>query len=79
LKRHLLVDLEPTALRITRWKESFPQYRPHHIAHVEHLENLIAQSMPQVHLAGASFRGIGVPSCVQQGVATAQKMIASFV
>ena len=79
LKRHLLVDLEPTALRITRWKESFPQYRPHHVAHVEHLENHLAQSMPQVHLAGASFRGIGVPSCVQQGVATAQKMIASFV
>ena len=78
LKRHLLVDLEPTALRITRWKESFPQYRPHHVAHVEHLENHLTQSLPQVHLAGASFRGIGVPSCVQQGVATAQKIIASF-
>jgi protoporphyrinogen oxidase len=34
--------------------------------------------LPQVHLAGASFRGIGVPSCVQQGVATAQKMLSSF-
>jgi oxygen-dependent protoporphyrinogen oxidase len=79
IKRHILVDLEPTALRITRWKESFPQYRPHHVAHIEHIEKHLAEKMPQVHLAGASFRGIGVPSCVQQGVATAQKMIASFV
>lgn len=79
IKRHLLVDLEPTALRITRWKESFPQYRPHHVAHVEHIEKHLAEKMPQVHLAGASFRGIGVPSCVQQGAATAQKIIASFV
>ncbi|MEY3595039.1 MAG: protoporphyrinogen oxidase, partial [Actinomycetota bacterium] len=78
IKRHLLVDLEPTALRITRWKESFPQYRPHHVEHVEHIEKHLAEKMPQVHLAGASFRGIGVPSCVQQGVATAQKIIASF-
>ena len=78
IKRHLLVDLEPTALRITRWKESFPQYRPHHVAHVEHLENHLSTKMPRVHLAGASFRGIGVPSCIQQGVATAQKIISSI-
>jgi oxygen-dependent protoporphyrinogen oxidase len=78
IKRHLLVELEPTALRITRWKESFPQYRPHHVAHVEHLENHLSTKMPQVHLAGASFRGIGVPSCIQQGVATAQKIISSI-
>jgi len=78
IKRHLLVDLEPTALRITRWKESFPQYRPHHVAHIEHLENHLSTKMPQVHLAGASFRGIGVPSCIQQGVATAQKIISSI-
>jgi oxygen-dependent protoporphyrinogen oxidase len=78
IKRHLLVDLEPIALRVTRWKESFPQYRPHHVAHVEHLENHLATKMPQVHLAGASFRGIGVPSCIQQGLATAQKIISSI-
>ena len=78
IKRHLLVDLEPTALRITRWKESFPQYRPHHVAHVEHLEKHLAEKMPQVLLAGASFRGIGVPSCVQQGVVSAQKIISSL-
>jgi len=78
IKRHLLVDLEPTAIRITRWKESFPQYRPHHVAHVEHLERHLSEKMPRVYLAGASFRGIGVPSCIQQGAAVAQKIISSI-
>ena len=28
--RHLGVDLQPTATRVSRWPRAFPQYRPHH-------------------------------------------------
>ena len=28
--RHIGVDLQPTAVRVSRWPGAFPQYRPHH-------------------------------------------------
>jgi oxygen-dependent protoporphyrinogen oxidase len=66
LKRHLGVDLQPTTCRISRWPESFPQYRPHHFASLARAERALASAAPGVFLAGASYRGIGIPACVQQ-------------
>ena len=34
LKHHLGVDFTPGEVRITRWTDSFPQYRPHHFAQI---------------------------------------------
>ncbi len=66
LKHHLGVDLEPIACRISRWPESFPQYRPYHFAALRRAEQALASAAPGVFLAGASYRGIGIPACVQQ-------------
>lgn len=71
LKRHLEVDIEPMACRVSRWPESFPQYRPHHFAALKQAETDLSSSAPGVFLAGASYRGIGIPACVQQGRAAA--------
>ena len=76
LKHHLGVDFAPLETRLTRWTESFPQYRPHHFQKLASLEAGLAQSSPGVFLAGASYRGIGVPACVQQGRAAAANVIA---
>lgn len=79
LKMHLGVDLdrfvESHNLRLTRWVESFPQYRPHHFEHVDHVESHLSAELPNVHLAGASYRGIGVPACIQQANDTAHRII----
>ena len=71
LKHHLEVDIEPTSCRVSRWPESFPQYRPHHFAALKRAETDLSSSAPGVFLAGASYRGIGIPACVQQGRAAA--------
>jgi oxygen-dependent protoporphyrinogen oxidase len=76
LKRHLRTDFEPAETRITRWPESFPQYRPHHFVRLSRIEAGLAQSAPGVFLAGASYRGIGIPACVQQGRTTAASVLA---
>lgn len=78
LKVHLGTDIDPSDTRITRWKESFPQYRPHHFQHVAHVEEHLAKELPNVFVAGASWRGIGVPSCIEQGVKTADEIVASL-
>ena len=74
LKLHLGVDLVPSAVRLTRWVESFPQYRPGHFDRVAHVEQHLAGSLPTVSLAGASYRGIGVPACIQQGFSVARRL-----
>ena len=61
---HLGVDLQPTEVAITRWTGAFPQYRPHHIDRVAAIERALP---PGIHLAGASYRGIGIPACIADG------------
>lgn len=74
LKLHLGVDFTPKAARITRWVDSFPQYRPGHFERVGHVESHLAQELPGVHLAGASYRGIGIPACVEQANTVADRI-----
>ena len=77
LKHHLDIDVVAQETRITRWPESFPQYRPHHFARLAEIEASLALTAPHVYLAGASYRGIGIPACVQQAHATAQAILQS--
>jgi protoporphyrinogen/coproporphyrinogen III oxidase len=77
LKHHLDIDVVAQETRITRWPESFPQYRPYHFARLAEIEASLALTAPHVHLAGASYRGIGIPACVQQAHATAQAILQS--
>lgn len=74
MKRHLGVDFTPGHVRVSRWPESFPQYRPHHFARLAELEHSLSASAPGVVFAGASYRGIGVPACVEQARAAAEKL-----
>ncbi len=67
MKRHLGIDLAPQHVRLSRWNDSFPQYRPHHFARLAELEHSLSASAPGVVFAGASYRGIGIPACIQQG------------
>jgi oxygen-dependent protoporphyrinogen oxidase len=64
LKDHLGIDLAPTAVRVSRWPDAFPQYRPHHGATIAAAERSLP---PGIALAGASYHGIGIPACVQSG------------
>ncbi len=72
LKRHLGVDLTPTEIRTSRWGESFPQYRPHHFARLAEIEHSLSVAAPGIFFAGASYRGIGIPACIQQARAAGE-------
>jgi oxygen-dependent protoporphyrinogen oxidase len=70
---HLGVHLAPTAVRVTPWQRAFPQYRPHHAAKVA----AISAALPAgVMLAGASYHGIGIPTCVRSGQQAATAALA---
>lgn len=79
MKLHLGVDLSPSEIRTSRWSESFPQYRPHHFAKLANIEHSLSVSAPGVFFAGASYRGIGIPACVQQGRSAGEKIATHLV
>jgi protoporphyrinogen/coproporphyrinogen III oxidase len=72
--RHIGVDLQPTATRVSRWLRAFPQYRPHHHDLVRTIE---ADLPPTLALAGASYHGIGIPACVRSAQAAADRVLAA--
>ena len=73
-----LMDLRgaPTQVRVSRWPRSFPQYRPGHLERVEEAERQLAADAPTVVLAGAAYRGLGIPACIRQGQAAARALTA---
>lgn len=68
---HIGVDLQPTDVRLTRWQRAFPQYRPHHARTIAAIE---ATLPPTLVLAGASYHGIGIPTCVRSGEQAAARL-----
>jgi oxygen-dependent protoporphyrinogen oxidase len=76
---HLAVELAPTDVRVSRWPRSFPQYEPHHLERVARIERITAGDLPSVRLAGAAYRGIGIPACIDQGRRAARALTTSLV
>lgn len=56
----------PTETVVHRWPRSFPQYRAGHLQTLARLEEA-AGRLPRLVLAGAAYRGLGIPACVAQG------------
>ena len=78
LDRHVGLEGQPTEVRITRWWSSMPQYAPGHGDRIDRLEGMVAAAAPGLHLAGASYRGLGVPACIAQGQAAARAALATI-
>lgn len=64
LHAHLNLDIQPSAVRVSRWPNAFPQYRPHHGATLAAAERALPLGLA---LAGASYHGIGIPACIRSG------------
>ncbi|MCU1491068.1 MAG: UDP-galactopyranose mutase [Acidimicrobiaceae bacterium] len=61
----------PRAEIVQRWPRSFPQYLSGHRARVARIDRLAGQ-LPAFALAGAAYRGIGIPACIASGEQAAE-------
>ncbi len=75
LGRLMAVRAEPTGVRVSRWPRSFPQYRPGHLSRIDAAEHDLAVAAPNIVLAGAAYRGLGIPACIRQGQAAARTIM----
>jgi oxygen-dependent protoporphyrinogen oxidase len=58
------LDIEPVAYRAFRWTADYPRADVGHLDKIDTIETLLPDG---VYLAGASYRGLGVPDCIRQG------------
>lgn len=77
LRALLGVTADPTAVAVTRWPRSLPQYRVHHLLRVAGIEAAVRR-LPAITLAGATYHGVGIPACVAGGRAAARAVLASL-
>lgn len=76
LERILAIKAQPEFALVTRWPEAMPRYEVGHFGRLAVLSARVAERYPGVFLAGASFGGAGVASCIGQGVAAATAAFA---
>ena len=60
------LEAEPLETRVARWPNASPQYNVGHDARVGRIHAALAAT-PGLILAGASYKGIGLPDCVRSG------------
>lgn len=72
LKRVTDIDGDPELVQIGRWHRAMPQYVVGHPQWLENLEQQSAIHLPGVFFAGASYKGVGLPDCIDQGKKAAQ-------
>ncbi|TFD99237.1 protoporphyrinogen oxidase [Jeotgalibacillus salarius] len=75
LNKIIKVKSKPAFTIVTRWKKSMPQYTVGHRERMANVRAELEKSFPGVYLAGASYDGIGLPDCIDQGEAAAYKAL----
>ncbi len=69
------VDAAPGIVEIRRWPDSMPQYEVGHLDRIAEIERLV-DPIPALAIAGAAYRGVGIPDCIRSGEQAADAIFA---
>ena len=72
-ERTLRISGEPLLVRVSRWDGAMPRYTVGHLGRVAAVEAAVT-AWPAVTVSGASYRGVGLPDCITQGLAAAERI-----
>lgn len=75
LRRVHGITAVPRLVRIARWPRAMPQYTMGHGERVTRILAL-ANAHPGLFVAGASYRGVGIPDCIASGWSAADAVIS---
>lgn len=68
------LEAKPVLSKVFRWYKSMPQYTVGHLDRLAEIEGRAAQH-DGLFLCGASYRGVGIPDCVNKASMAAEKAI----
>lgn len=71
-------ELQPIDIRVDRWNNALPQYRPGHTNRVQRIRDYV-QQLPNVHLVGASWDGLGIAACTALACDVADAVLGDVV
>ncbi|MGH3065279.1 MAG: protoporphyrinogen oxidase, partial [Gaiellaceae bacterium] len=71
--RVLGIKAQPYLVRIHRWRGGMPQYVLGHPERLERIDAHVAEH-PGLALAGAAYRGVGIPDCIRSGEEAAESV-----
>ena len=74
LQSALGITQEPVLTKVYRWLRANPQYEVGHLERVGSIEERLHQ-YPGLFLAGAAYRGVGIPDCIRSGTQAAQGVL----
>ena len=76
LKKSLGINKESIVSVMTNWSDCMPNYLITHPHTVKSLEEKMEKNYPGILLAGASYYGVGIPDCIENGEKVARKIIS---
>ena len=65
---------DPEWTEVVRWDGAMPQYHVGHLELVDRIEQRCRQH-PGLDIAGAAYRGVGIPFCIRSGRAAADRLV----
>ena len=68
---------KPLFSRVFRWHLGMPQYTLGHLDRIGLIEDRCGQ-IPGLALAGGSYRGVGVPNCIESGEQAVSKILGEW-
>ncbi len=68
------IRAEPVYAEVNRWWKAMPQYTVGHLDRLNQLEAALSR-YPGLALTGAAYRGVGIPDCIRDGTAAAEKIV----
>jgi oxygen-dependent protoporphyrinogen oxidase len=72
LAQALSLRKRPIETHVERFFAAIPQYGVGHLARVARIEDALPE---RIELAGAAYRGVGIPACVRSGHAAADRLL----
>jgi oxygen-dependent protoporphyrinogen oxidase len=68
---------KPLFSRVFRWHRGMPQYTLGHLDRIKTIEDRSGE-IPGLALAGGSYRGVGVPNCIESGERAVSKILRDW-
>jgi oxygen-dependent protoporphyrinogen oxidase len=65
----------PLVVQVDRWEGAMPQYHLDHLDRVARIERAAA-AVGSFALAGAAYRGVGIPQVIASGIAAADRLVS---
>jgi hypothetical protein len=75
LRQILGINAAPETVLISRWMDAMPQYDVGHLNRIKEIDRQVA-GYPGLVLAGAAYRGVGIPDCVVDATRAAENVLA---